>query len=103
MRFTPSSPPDLLQVKLLANTHPDEPVARDLISPEALAILELQFGRPGKHRANAATMRAIARMGGYLGRKHDGPPGWLSIWRGWPRLRLMIEGYNLALQRQTCG
>jgi hypothetical protein len=22
-------------------------------------------------------------MGGYLNRKNDGPPGWLSIWRGW--------------------
>jgi hypothetical protein len=37
-------------------------------------------------------------MGGYLGRKHDGPPGWLSIWRGWLRLKVMTEGYVLAQQ-----
>jgi hypothetical protein len=94
---------ELLQLKLLANTHPDDPIAHDFVTPEALTILEIQFGRPACGWTNAATMRAIARMGGYLGRKHDGPPGWLSIWRGWLRLILMAEGYQLALQRESCG
>lgn len=94
---------DLLQLKLLANTHPDDPVAPELIAPEALAILEIQFGTPPCGWTNAATMRAIARMGGYLGRKHDGPPGWLSIWRGWLKLTVMLEGYRLALKQQRYG
>ena len=94
---------DLLQLKLLANTHPDEPVAQDLVAPESLAILEIQFTRPACGWTNASTMRAIARMGGYLGRKHDGPPGWLSIWRGWLRLKLMRQGYLVALQQGICG
>lgn len=94
---------DLLQLKLLANTHPDEPIAQDLVSPEALALLDMQFGRPACGWTNATTMRAIARMGGYLGRKHDGPPGWLSIWRGWLKLTLMVQGYQLALGREKHG
>jgi len=94
---------ELLQLKLLANTHPDEPIAPDLVDPEGLVILETQFGRPADGWTNASTMRAIARMGGYLGRKHDGPPGWLSIWRGWQKLTIMVEGYNVALQWQRYG
>lgn len=94
---------DLLQLKLLANTYPDEPVKKDLVPPEALRLLEIRFGRPASGWTNASTMRAIARMGGYLGRKRDGPPGWLSIWRGWRKLMNMAEGYTLALQQQTYG
>jgi hypothetical protein len=34
----------------------------------------------------------VARLGGHLGRKHDGPPGWLTLWRGWSDLQLMAQG-----------
>lgn len=74
-----------------------------LLAPEALTVLEIQFGRPALGWTNASTMRAIARMGGYLGRKHDGPPGWLSICCGWFRLMLMTDGYILAIQHETYG
>jgi len=91
---------DLLELKLLVKTLPDEPIACDLVSPEILSILDIQFGRPACGWTNASTLRAIARMGGYLGRKNDGPPGWLSIWRGWLKLASMAEGYRLALAQQ---
>lgn len=39
----------------------------------------------------------VASLGGHLGRKNDGPPGWLTLWRGWNDLRLMVEG-ALALR-----
>ena len=94
---------DILRLKLLATTLPDEPVAPGLLAPEALTVLDIQFGRPASGWTYASTMRAIARMGGYLGRKHDGPPGWLSICRGWFRLMLMTDGYILAIQHQTYG
>jgi len=32
---------------------------------------------------------AIARLGGFLGRKSDGLPGWQTLWRGWLRLQDM--------------
>ena len=35
----------------------------------------------------------IAKLGGYIGRASDPPPGIISIWRGWQRLTEMIEDY----------
>jgi hypothetical protein len=43
---------------------------------------------------------ALARLGGHLNRKCDGMPGWQTLWRGWERLRTMLD-YELS--RQTCG
>lgn len=40
----------------------------------------------------------VARLGGHLARKHDGPPGWITLWRGWRKLHLMIEGAEAAIQ-----
>ena len=94
---------DLLQLKLLANNLPDETVSLDLLRPEALDILEKIIGRPECGWTNTSAMRAIARMGGYVGRKNDGPPGWLSIWRGWLQLMLLLDGYLIALGQKTYG
>jgi hypothetical protein len=27
--------------------------------------------------------RELAKLGGFLGRKHDGEPGWQTTWRGY--------------------
>jgi len=35
---------------------------------------------------------ALARLGGHQNRKHDHPPGWLVLWRGWMQLHAMLEG-----------
>ena len=45
---------------------------------------------------------ALARLGGHQNRKHDKPPGWLVLWRGWTKLQAMLDGY-LTAQRQRCG
>ena len=37
----------------------------------------------------------IAKLGGYIGRKTDPPPGIISIWRGWTRFMNMIEDYKM--------
>ena len=36
--------------------------------------------------------RCIAQRGGWLGRKHDGPPGWQTVWRGWHKVAALVEG-----------
>ena len=38
---------------------------------------------------------ALARMGGHQNRKHDHPPGWLVLWRGWTKLQAMTEAASL--------
>lgn len=94
---------ELLQLKLVANARPDEPITETTLPSESLHVLEMQYGRPAKGWTNRTLMDTIARMGGYLGRKSDGPPGWLSIWRGWLRLSIMTDGYLLAIGNQKCG
>lgn len=39
--------------------------------------------------------RCLARLGGFIGRKSDGEPGWQTIWKGYMRLRDMLEGADL--------
>lgn len=41
-------------------------------------------------------VRWIAMLGGFLGRKSDGEPGVITLWRGWKRLCDLSEGWNLA-------
>jgi len=47
----------------------------------------------------------VARLGGHQNRKVDGLPGWLTLWRGWTKLNLMVDGYLAARQKSTtsCG
>lgn len=40
----------------------------------------------------------IAKLGGYIGRKSDPPPGMISLWKGWQRFMDMMEDY-----RDICG
>ena len=40
-------------------------------------------------------VRLTARIGGYLGRNHDPPPGHQLMWRGYARLQAWGEGFAL--------
>ncbi len=42
-------------------------------------------------------IRAIASLGGFLGRKGDGEPGVKTLWRGWQRLKDMVIGWQLMM------
>ena len=49
-------------------------------------------------------MTRVARLGGYLARRHDAPPGPTVMWRGFARLVDLIEGYAAGKEGQTtCG
>lgn len=49
-------------------------------------------------------VRAVARLGGYLDRASDAPPGTTVIWRGFSRLADLVEGARLAKPpADTCG
>jgi hypothetical protein len=76
------------------------------LTPDALAVTEL----PGDLVALVAHLadipveqltlgrfwHAIARQGGYLGRRRDGPPGWKTLWRGWLYIHTLLKGVHLA-------
>ena len=85
----------LLSTKMLARSQPDSWEAAESFGPQMLALLEKKLGRPKGGWTNRNVMVATARLGGFIGRKSDGLPGWQTIWRGWQRLMWMCEGANL--------
>jgi hypothetical protein len=82
----------LLSTKMLARSRPETFEAAVSFGPLMLAILEKKLGKPKGGWTNANVVIATARLGGFIGRKSDGMPGWQTIWRGWQRLIWMAEG-----------
>ena len=87
----------LLQLKSEARTNPHRP-ARRIVPP--LWIRMLLAARKRTKLTPAMTIyefyRELAKLGGFLGRKSDGEPGWITIWRGWEKLNLLVHGAELA-------
>lgn len=52
-------------------------------------------GREVQHLSVQDFWRQLAKLGGWLGRKNDPPPGWLALWRGWLHLDLLAQGAAL--------
>jgi hypothetical protein len=46
---------------------------------------------------------ALGRLGGHLNRTGDGLPGWLTLWRGWQVLHVLIDGVLLARKLDHFG
>jgi hypothetical protein len=49
-----------------------------------------------RHRSLGDYLTAIARLGGYLARRNDHPPGTMVIWRGMRRLEDIVLGMKIA-------
>jgi hypothetical protein len=48
----------------------------------------------------------VAKRGGFLGRRHDGRPGWSTIWKGWSEFMCMFHGAELMAgitDHDNCG
>lgn len=58
--------------------------------------LEKMKGKKWEQISVGEYWEAVARLGGWLGRKNDAPPGWLVIWRGYEQLELIALGLSLA-------
>jgi len=83
----------LLELKFLARD-PAAPLPSAFSDKDVLRILELKAGKPKNGWDPGAVLCAIAKLGGHL--KHNGAPGWQTIWLGWQTLRLLLEGLRLA-------
>jgi len=59
---------------------------------------ELAVIRRLGHRVQTARdfVHAVAKLGGFLGRRSDGEPGWKTLWRGYRRLQDMLMGMKLG-------
>jgi len=65
-----------------------------LLSETAQSILETKFQELTDNEAQAYAI-AVAKIGGYLDRSSDPPPGWETMWKGLKKLQTWAEGYEL--------
>jgi Transposase DDE domain len=86
----------LLQVRAYAREAPERP-ASEVLEPLMLAVLAERCGQAPTSMTLGTFWTEVARLGGYLARSHDGPPGWRTIWKGWLLLQTLLEGAHLAL------
>jgi hypothetical protein len=93
----------LLSAKWSAEQRPNETPSVEEFEPDIRKILELKNGRPREGWTYQKIWVAIERLGGFIGRRLDGQPGWLTLWRGWKQLSLLEEGYILAKKGKKCG
>lgn len=84
----------LLQLRQTARQEPDVP-ATSVVEPLMVQVLVLR--RPRLHEAMTIGefWHAVAGLGGHLGRRGDGSPGWRTLWRGWRKLSDLTEGARL--------
>lgn len=85
---------ELLRLRELARgADADRAPARSVVDPLWVKVLTFwRYQAPRQDVSVREFAMALGRLGGHLGRKRDGFPGWITMWRGWQKLRLMVEG-----------
>jgi len=85
-------------------TNPEEPCTT-VLTPIEWQALYMRIHKtsvlpklpPSTHQA----IRWVAQLGGFLGRKSDGEPGIVAIWRGWQRLQDFAATWELIVNERT--
>lgn len=98
----------LLRLRNLADEQPDRPAVEVVPSEWVQTLVKLRQ-RPGPRakRLSVSTLtlaefvKHLAGLGGHLGRKCDGRPGWQTLWCGLEKLLLVLRGLHAAGQK--CG
>ncbi len=85
----------LLQIRADARSQPERS-AQEVIEPLMLAVVAQRSGQSPATMTIGSFWIEVARLGGYLARSHDGPPGWRTIWKGWLSLQTFLEGVHFA-------
>lgn len=96
----------VLFATLFSREEPDIP-ATSLLSDDEWKALYCATFRTSQAPENVPTLKEavlwLAKLGGFLGRKSDGNPGMIVIWRGFQRLSPMVEMYTIMNPHQTDG
>ena len=91
---------------MLNREAPKAPAAIVLTATESAVLdaIAKRKGRAPPRRASVAdSLIAIARLGGYLARANDPPPGNKVLWRGLSKLADITYGATLRLPRALVG
>ncbi|MDR3635606.1 MAG: IS4 family transposase [Isosphaeraceae bacterium] len=84
----------LLDLKELGRRHPEAAASGSGLDAEEREILGVAVERDLD--TVAEVLLAVGRLGGHMNRRRDGMPGWITLWRGMTKLRLLVEGARLA-------
>ena len=85
----------LLHLRTVARQAPEQP-AQQVLPADLVQVVAHLAHVPTAQLTTQQCWYTIARQGGYLGRKGDGPPGWKTLWRGWLYIQTLLEGVHLA-------
>lgn len=89
----------------ICRTAPNAP-ASTILSTVEIEALSMLAGKKDKTRKTINTVKVavveIAKLGGFLARRHDGFPGPTSIWRGFRKLANATEMWEIT-QALKCG
>jgi len=83
--------------------------ATPFLTISQVALLRYKFPHLKRNPSVQDALRAVAQLGGFMGRKRDGHPGWITLWRGMRRLIDMDLGFHMAKSilspttTATCG
>ena len=87
------------QVRIDPDQSPTVAFSADEIDAlERIAAAQSPARRSGQPFTLQDAVRAMAKLGGFLGRKSDGEPGVKTLWRGYRQLQLICWGIQLARQ-----
>ena len=84
----------------MANRISDELPPQTALSEQEIAIIDhLKKDPPGSEKKNLSTyILKIAKLGGYLARTRDSPPGNIVMWRGLARLSDIQLGIEIGMR-----
>lgn len=100
----------LLQMKTIARVKPEKLASEIAPKKWILAVCAIQREQqsPAKktiYDPRTITVRdffrGLAMLGGFLGRKRDGEPGWITVWRGVKELLLALRLQRALLHQET--
>ena len=92
----------LLQLKNDVRLTPDKPAAA-AAPPELVSTLAKLIGVAPRTLTVRRFVHEVAKLGGFLGRKSDGEPGWKTLWLGWHELTLIHAGRELERMGKVMG
>ncbi len=72
----------LLPLRAAARQSPEQPVG-EVLPTDVVQVVAALAQVPAAELTTQQCWHTIARYGGYLARKGDGPPGWKTLWKGW--------------------
>jgi hypothetical protein len=95
----------LLRLTYLARAEPETAAAREFGEDEIRVLEGCRARQERRPKASVKTIgeavRVVARLGGHLGRKGDGPPGAKVLWLGLRSLHDAVLGYQIARSEDT--